>query len=92
MDFLVGQKVYIKSRVNNFRLLSYSGEVVHVNEVTHHALVRLRNNDAIFVSELNLSSEYKLPSITSFIFMIIIFLLFFYPFAYFVNIHLTYWL
>ena len=92
MDFSIGQKVYIKSHIDNFRLLSYSGEVVHISEVTHHVLVRLRNNDAIYVSESNLSLEYKLPSITSLIFMIIILLLFFYPLAYFINIHIAYWL
>jgi len=86
MKYVVGQKVYIRQNVNNFKLLSYSGEVIYIDNIQERILVRFKNSKTAFFSESNLSLNFILPSLTSIISATIIFVLFSYCIAYFANI------
>ena len=86
MEYVVGQKVYVRENANNFKLLSYSGDVIYIDNIQELILVRFKNSKTAFFSESNLSLNFILPSLTSIISAMFIFALFSYCIAYFANI------
>ena len=87
MNSSVGQKVYVKGNINNFRLLSYSGEVVFIDNIQQLVLVRFRNNETAFFSEDNLSLTFVFPPLSSIIGLIILVTLISFSFAFVANFY-----
>ena len=75
MDFSVGQKVYIKEKANNFRLLSQSGDVIFINNFQELVLVRFKNNEQAYFTEDNLSLTFIFPSSSSIVTVVLIIIL-----------------
>jgi len=88
MDFSVGQKVYVKEKANNFRLLSQSGEVVHINNIQGLVLVRFKNNEKAYFTEDDLSITFVIPSSSSIATIILIVILLSFVLADFVSIYI----
>jgi len=72
MKCSVGQRVYIRSNVNNFKFSSYSGEVVYIDHFKGRVSVRFSNNETSLFFEKDLSLTFIFPSMSSKIIIVIL--------------------